>query len=104
MNTAYFQQGDCMLKPISIPKGTKAIKTLTLIRSQVTGNEHKVSGKAVVLKNGETLYVRSKSAFSLVHTDPKEGHKTLKIPAGEYVIDQPLEFDHVSEEARAVAD
>lgn len=104
MNTAIHQQGDVILKPVALPKGAKAIKTLTLVRSQVTGNEHKVSAKAVVLKKDNALYVRSKSAFSLIHTDPKEGHKTLEIPAGTYFVDQPLEYDHVSEEARVVAD
>lgn len=100
----FHQQGDCLLKPNAIPKKAKDTGSLSLIRSQVTQNEHAVTLPAKVLKDGETLYVFSETDFELTHSDPKEGHLTLKIPAGSYLVDQPLEYDHFAEEARAVAD
>ena len=93
-----------MLKPAKLPKGAKAAKSLVLIKSQATSNTHAVSGGAKVYAHEGRLFVKSRTKFKLVHSDPKEGHKPLTIPAGEYVFDQPNEYDHFSEEARAVAD
>lgn len=97
----YFaQQGDCLIKETKIPVEAQKILTQVLIESQVTHHAHRVTGKAEVLKQGETLYIRAVDPFDVVH----EEHKTLTIPAGEYFIDHVQEYDHLTEEARAVAD
>lgn len=95
----YYAQGDCLLFEGAIPKTAKAVKTDVLVASQVTSHKHRVKG-ARVLKDGDTLYVRAPKTFELVH----EEHKTLKIPAGSYRMQQVREYDHIAEEARAVAD
>lgn len=95
-----YQQGDCLLKTGPIPKEALIIQDTKLIRSQVTGHAHQVKGNAQVLKDGERLFVRAAQPFELVH----EEHKTLVIPEGEYFLDHVQEYDHLAEEARAVAD
>lgn len=94
-----YQQGDCLLKTGPVPKGAEPTGP-DLIKSAVTGHAHRVTGSAQVFKVGEKLFVRAPEAFDLVH----EEHKTLTIPAGEYFMDNVQEYDHLAEEARAVAD
>lgn len=96
----YFQQGDVMLKPSEIPKGAKKLATRSLKASQVTGHSHTAQAPAAVYRHEEGLYVKAPKKFRLTHQE----HKTLEIPAGAYLVDEVQEFDHLSEEARAVAD
>lgn len=100
----WYQQGDVLLKPSTIPKGAKEIASKVLVRSAVTSNEHALRGAVRVLDHNGTMYVNGVEPFEITHSDPKEGHITLTIPAGQYVVDQPQEYDHFAEEARAVAD
>jgi hypothetical protein len=94
-----YQQGDCLLKTGPIPKEAIPAGSFDLIKSVVTGHAHRVVG-AAVLKSGDRFFVRSDQPFELVH----EEHKTLTLPAGEYFMDHVQEYDHIAEEARAVAD
>lgn len=96
-----YQQGDVLLKTTdSIPNEAKKTALKTLKQSDVTGHGHRIVGAALILKQGNTFYVKSTRAFDLKH----EEHKTLKIPAGTYIFDEVKEYDHLTEEARAVAD
>ena len=96
----FSQQGDCLIKESTIPSDAKPTGSGVLVESAVTNHTHRVNGNAEVLKSGTTLYIRSETPFHVVH----EEHKTLTIPKGEYRVDAVIEYDHLLEESRAVAD
>jgi hypothetical protein len=95
-----FQQGDVLLRTRKIPEAAKELATMNLKESQVTGHAHRVHGAARLFESDGKTYLRAVEPFELRH----EEHKTLTIPEGEYLVDDVLEFDHLAEEARAVAD
>jgi len=96
----YYQQGDCLFKTIpSIPKKAKVDKTGILIKSPATGHAHVVKG-AKVLSEGDKTYIQADKKCKVVH----EEHFDMILPKGLYEYSVPLEYDHMTEESRAVID
>ena len=88
------------MKPSGFPVDLKDAGTNVLVASAVTSHTHAVHGAVKVLTDGTTKYIDAAEPFELRHPE----HRTLTIPAGQYRVDAIREFDHFSEEARAVAD
>lgn len=93
---SYFQQGDVLLKQTEAAKGKK-LKTDLLWKGQ--NHHHRVKGKFEILKDGETLFLKSQGC-TLFH----EEHKDIKIPKGTFALSIVQEYDHWLEESRAVID
>jgi hypothetical protein len=97
----FWQQGDCLLKPATIPADATEHPGNELVRGSAGGNTHRAIGPALsLLKSGDTLYVRAVEPFEVRH----EEHKAFMVPAGEYVVEGVREYDHIAEEARRVVD
>ena len=99
----YWQQGDCLIKPVSEIPGNAAKKPdRVLIEGETTGHAHRIaqgSDANLYVVNGMT-YIE---CFKDTIVDHEE-HDSYKIPPGTYYIDPVKEYDHFKEEARRVAD
>lgn len=98
------QQGDVLFLSCCNNPAGKEKEDGIVAYGEVTGHCHKVivDGDLVkVIENekGE-LYVKAQKPFNVVH----EEHKTIEVPAGIWKIGKVREYDHFSEEARAVRD
>lgn len=103
MKNAYFQQGDCLIKPVpEIPAEAKEVKERVLVEGEHTGHAHRVArnAAAAVLIAGAMRYLRVDADTPIEH----EEHKTIILPPGTYQIDQVREYSHFDEEARYVRD
>lgn len=103
MKNVYFQQGDCLIKPIAeIPIEAQEVKERVLVEGEHTGHAHRVArnAAAAVLIAGAMRYLRVDADTPIEH----EEHKTIILPPGTYRIDQVQEYDHFKEEVRAVMD
>ena len=102
----YYQQGDVIIEPCKFPSDGKEVnpenRGFILARGEATGHAHaleNVEGVEVVEKDGG-FYIRLGNPATLRH----EEHRPITIPMGEYRIRKVREYDHFSEEARAVKD
>lgn len=103
MKNTYFQQGDCLIKPVAeIPAEAKEVRERVLVEGEHTGHAHRVArnAAAAVLIAGAMRYLRVYEDTPIEH----EEHKTIILPPGTYQIDQVREYDHFKEESRAVMD
>lgn len=96
----YWQQGDQLLKETKIPRFAKKMTTLVIQESQVTGHKHEAVGAVQQLEKDGLRYLRAVEPFKLTHQE----HNTIELPAGDYAISTVMEYDHLTEEARQVAD
>ena len=84
-------------------KKAKKIENGILADGEATGHYHKVVGDVPVdvfeLKSGVREFF-AKTDVEVVHQE----HHTIKLPAGDYVSDKVMEYDHFKEEARQVQD
>lgn len=102
-----YQQGDVLLKTCDkLPEGAKPVaarpRGFVLADGEVTGHAHVIedtTGVELVEVNG-TLYMKCAEDRTLTH----EEHKAIHVPAGCYEIGIVQEYDHFTEEARAVRD
>lgn len=98
----YYQQGDCLIKPASIPTEAVSKGDRVLVEGEHTGHAHRVnsSSSAEVYILNEMTYLRTFKDTPIEH----EEHNTIILPPGDYEIGQVKEYDHFKEESRAVAD
>jgi hypothetical protein len=81
----------------------KKRKDKNLAEGEVTGHAHAVKGRAEVFdldESGDTRRLVATKAVTVTH----EEHKTIGIPAGEYLVYRQQEIDPDTEEARQVSD
>ncbi len=102
----YYQQGDVLFFPVNkMPKGKKArinknMGRTVIMEGEATGHAHATTSDIDFLEIEGKKYISSTKDFDVVH----EEHKQVTIPAGNYEIGRVKEYDHFSEEVRAVAD
>ena len=98
----FLQQGDCLIFGIDVvPEGEK-LNHLVLMEGEMTGHAHRISqGLAELFESGSTKYLKVLSDEAVL---THEEHGPITIPKGTYKIGRVREFDHFSEEARAVQD
>lgn len=72
-----------------------------LAEGEVTGHAHVLDSDVDVfeMENGTKEFSIDKEV-TIIH----EEHKPIKIPAGDWVSDRVVEYDHLAEEARKVVD
>jgi hypothetical protein len=88
----YYQQGDVLVMPSSIPIGAEG---------EVTGHRHKVvSGRAALYLLGAAMYLRVLEDAKLFHDE----HREIILPMGDYAVNFVREYDHFAEEAKRVVD
>lgn len=100
MPPVYFQTGDLLyFKEKKLPKG-KSVKSGELLKSATTGHAHVVKNGQVRKASDGTLWIKVEKEAALHH----EEHKSILLPKGFYRVQQVKEYDHFTEEARAVID
>jgi hypothetical protein len=101
-NMEYYQQGDVLFIPATIPEGAKKIEGNVVAYGEATGHSHRVVGRNVALfLVGAALYVRVlQEAAEARH----EEHHTRVLPVREYAVRFVREHDHFAEEVRRVVD
>jgi|ERR1044072_407109 hypothetical protein len=97
----YFQQGDVLVKPTTIPEDAKPLTHRIFREGEHTGHMHAATAEDVVLleKDG-VMFARIPNGTNLTHQE----HHTIFLPPGDYQIDAVQEYDHFLEESRAVLD
>ena len=118
----YIAQGDCIIKKVgvlgifnkeysAIPKDIKPVKGNLILKG--TTNSHALyGGKFSLMKSKDgTLFIKVTKATKLDHVEnhlvkkPKHAeHHAIKLPVGEYFLDNLMEYDHQKEESRIVID
>ena len=97
------QQGDVLILAVDkIPEGATVLNNGgVLVKGDHTGHSHVVSGDFEVSEAIDgTMYLKTSSTCTISH----EEHAAQEIPAGLFMINQVKEYDHFTEEARAVED
>lgn len=107
MKQGYFQQGDCLVKAIEIPKEAKKTDETILAYGEVTGHAHRLHGNGFTCFRipdqegaSEGFYLRVSEPTMLKH----EEHNPIEITPGDYKIEIVREYDHFEKMARRVAD
>jgi hypothetical protein len=81
-------------------KSKKVVKCNSLAEGEVTGHCHRLQSSTVYeLEDGVREFSAPKGDV-LTH----EEHKTIEIPAGNYLSDKVNEYDYDAEEAKKVQD
>jgi hypothetical protein len=101
----FFQQGDVIIESSKIPAGAKKkdVKSrVVLAEGETTGHAHAITDLAACesFESNDQLYIRVLKDTVLTH----EEHHAITIPKGDYEVRKVQEYDHFSEEARAVRD
>lgn len=97
----YYQQGDVLIKPASIPKSAQKQKSLILVEGEATGHNHAIiKGNAQAYRQGQNLWLAVLTTSFLEHPE----HNPIELPPGEYQVCIVREYDHFAEEARRVVD
>lgn len=100
-NKMYYQQGDVIVEKCEKIDGKK-LDHLVLETGEVTGHAHRISsGLAELFESGSTKYLK---VISETATLTHEEHGAITLPRGEYVVRKVREYDHFTEESRAVQD
>lgn len=102
-NRGWMQHGDVTLTPAIIPAQATLSNRRTLAEGEVTGHAHRLLENAdcEVYEFEGTLFLRVGSrGADLTH----EEHGVGTIAPGDYQVGRVLEYDHFTEEARAVRD
>lgn len=101
------QQGDVNIVKVEnfddIKHGTKKMKTDIIRDGEATGHHHRIVGTDFELyqAEGEQVIARILSGdCRIVH----EEHKSIDLPAGDYLFSPTVEYDHFAERARMVRD
>ena len=97
------QQGDVLIKKVSkLPEGLKKLNHLTLAEGEVTNHYHRVTeGKAELYEANGVMYLHVDSDTATI---THEEHHPAVVEKGDYEIGRVQEYDHFSEEAKAVRD
>lgn len=119
MVAPYTQQGDCLVKKCGtkgvfiqefegIPKEARPTGSNLVLQGQ--SNSHALYGGAfTVLEHGSRIFVKVDETTVLDHvrdlrTGSKAEHFAHYIPPGEYFIDPVQEYNHLTEESKALVD
>jgi hypothetical protein len=95
----YLQTGDVLYKQVDkLPKKLKKLKG-NLIH-QGRDHHHLIEGKFQLHEGDEGFFIETKGMCSLTHPE----HKTLMLEKGLYKKEIVQEYDHWTEESRAVID
>lgn len=102
MGVKFYQQGDVILVPASVPQGAKRLSHKVLAEGEATGHKHQAVADDVELFEDEdgVLYMSAPSGTEIQH----EEHGTISILPNFYVVKRVREYDHFAEEARIVQD
>jgi len=120
-NVTYYQQGDCLIKPIGkfgvftqefdkIPKAAKPLKGNLVLKGQT--NSHALyNGEFELFEHEGTIFIDAKTDVTLDHvkdhlvaTPTHAEHHAQSIAAGKYFVPPLMEYDHLKEESRRVID
>lgn len=99
----YYQQGDVLIKTInSLPEGLVVNpEGLIVQHGEHTNHSHRLdSGTVYINPQTKIKYLTLVQDTTISH----EEHKPIRLPRGTYEIGIVREYDHFSEEARAVVD
>ena len=104
----YFEQGDVLLIPCTIPADAQPRDGVTLAEGEATGHRHRAIGQHVSLFERKGVrYLRTLSDAQIEH----EEHRTIYVPGRGTAADRKgyevrivREWDHFAEEARNVVD
>lgn len=95
----FLQTGDVLYHGVkSIPKG--ALKHPGNLIHQGRDHHHLIEGDFDLFQDGDKLFIKANSECALTHPE----HKTITLPAGLYLKGIVQEYDHLTEESRAVID
>jgi len=72
-------------------------KRIVIAKGEATGHAHVAIGEGLTFLGG---VLHAPKGATIIH----EEHKEIKLPAGDFTVDQVLEYDHFAEEARTVQD
>ena len=96
----FFQQGDVLIfDVVELPTDAIAQESRVVQEGEHTGHAHRLDAGEVLVHEG-IKYLRLLEPTTIRH----EEHAPIKLPRGNYQIGIVREYDHFSEEARAVAD
>jgi hypothetical protein len=97
-----YQQGDLLLT--RLPEGPSGPRRRrsdgVLLRGELTGHAHRVSGGGSVFEIDGTLYVDTEGNITVEH----EEHKPVALGPGVYRVGRVREFDHLAREEDALRD
>lgn len=95
----YYQTGDVLyIKTESVPKNSLEIKTDLFHKGD--NHHHKVRGDFSIFQKGEDMFLECRGTCELYH----EEHSTIFADPGIYKKRIVQEYDHLTEESRAVID
>ena len=99
----WFQHGDVTIQPARIPVGAQPTARRVLAEGEVTGHAHRLLDDAdvEVYEHEGTLFLRVGARGAPIS---HEEHGQAVIAPGEYRVGRVQEYDHFSEESRAVRD
>ena len=104
-----YLHGECLIAACLVPAQAKPLQlqgpTIKLADSETTGNHHllDVPERCEFYELDGVRYMRNPNPATVRCVLP-DRHDTIKIPAGEWVLDQQLEYDYLTESARTVTD
>lgn len=97
----YYQQGDCLIKPITEIAGDVQVNRNVLIEGEHTGHAHRVTeGQFEIYMQAQKIFLKAITEIGITH----EEHKKVVIPPGCYEIDQVREVDPFQNVLRRVQD
>lgn len=109
MKLVYFHGEVAIISGVSRPKNARKVSAekigYILANSETTGNHHileQIDGVGVYEKEG-ILYVHVEEE-ARVSCVLKERHDTQVLPKGDYIVRRKLEYDHLTQTPRVVAD
>lgn len=109
----YYFHGDVVLKKINkLPNDIKRKKDNIIAEGEMTGHAHTVDLKdSILFVDGQgNLYLKNEKPIEIKHQQHKKTFTNLstgieeKLPAGSWIIDFPVEYDHFLEESKRVQD
>jgi hypothetical protein len=91
----WYQQGDVMIKPVWEPPDiAHSLSEAVLAEGEATGHRHVAVGEGVVVSVRRGVrYLGAPNGAEVIHPE----HGTIRIPPGNYRIEQVREYDHFSE-------
>jgi hypothetical protein len=86
-----YRQGDILIEEVeTLPIVLKQKEDLVIVRGEVTGHSHKLTGGVIWIEesSGE-MYLDLSSPQKLIH----EEHEAIEIPEGKYKVIRQREYD-----------
>lgn len=100
-----FRQGEVLLQPVkSLPKGEISTKKDYVVSHSETGHHHVLEGEVEVVETQDETFLNLRKAMQLVHKKSADGHDTLTVKPGKYLVRHKSEYDPFREVVRRVQD